>query len=191
MPASDHIRVFENAFSADLCAKIIARFDQDPRVAPDPQPDYSKRTYLNISQCSDWLLINAQVCRILNELTAAYFQRPPELAHGTHHEWSDDGYVVARYAVGDTCIMHVDGQTPVAPQNGLRLATFLVYLNDVDSGGETAFPLQERTISPALGRAIIFPVGFTHPHAVLPAASPRYILQTWITDPDLVVGRRD
>ena len=37
----------------------------------------------------------------------------------------------------------------------------------------------------------MFPVGYTHPHVVPTAASTRYILQTWITDPYLAVAERE
>jgi hypothetical protein len=188
---AQHVKIFEKALPPALCAEVMARFDADERVKPDPQPDYSTRRYLNISQCNDWMLTNARLCRYVNELTAAYFHRDGELAAATHHEWSDDGYVVSRYAPGDTCIMHVDGQCSVAPQNGLRLATLLFYLNDVAAGGETFFPLQDLKIKPVQGRAVMFPVGYTHPHAVLEAPTPRYIMQTWITDPHFVVAERD
>lgn len=186
-----HIRIFEDALPVELCQAIIDRFERDARVAPDPQPDYSTRHYLNISTCKDWLALNAAVCQRVNDLTGRYFRRKGRLARAAHDEWSDDGYVVSRYDVGDTCIMHVDGQCAVAPQNGLRLATLLFYLNDVPRGGETSFPVQETKIAPRRGRAVMFPVGFTHPHEVLKARTKRYILQTWITDPRLVVVARD
>lgn len=186
-----HIKIYENVLPAPLCSRLIAKFDSDGRVQPDPQPSYSTRDYLNISQCVDWLGINAELCRYVNQTTAAYFARPDELAHGAYHEWSDDGYVVSRYNVGDTCILHIDGQSAVVPNNGLRLATLLFYLNDVESGGETSFPMQGIKVQPRRGRAIMFPIGFTHPHEVLPATSQRYIMQTWITDPNFVVQLRD
>lgn len=188
---AQHIKVFEDALPADVCAEVIRRFEADTRVQPDPQPDYSTRHYLNVSQCRDWLGLNATLCRYVNDMTAAYFHREGPLANATHHEWIDDGYVVSRYDVGDTCILHVDGQCSVSPQNGLRLATLLFYLNDVPEGGETTFPMQDVKIAPRRGRAIMFPVGFTHPHEVLVAKSTRYIMQTWITDPHFVVTERD
>lgn len=176
--------------SPELCKKIIERFEADKRVQPDPQPDYSTRKYLNVSECGDWSALNVQVAKRANEITREYFKRPRFLRAATHEEWADDGFVVSRYDVGDACIMHVDGQCPVAPQNGLRLATLLFYLNDVEDGGETWFPLQDLKVKPARGRAVMFPVGFSHPHEVLKATSARYILQTWITDPHMVVTAR-
>ena len=105
-------------------------------------------------------------------------------------EWGDDGFVMACYDVGHKCVLHVDGQSFVEGQNQLRIATFLFYLNTVDKGGETHFPLQKVKVKPEKGKAILFPPMHTHPHEVLRTSSPRYILQTWITDPSLMVVSR-
>jgi hypothetical protein len=185
------IKIHEGVLDAAFCREVMARFDADARVQPDPQPDYSTRKYLNISTCADWGPINLKFARLVTRLVREYFARAPELAAATHEETSDDGFVVVRYDPGDAVIMHVDGQCSVPPNNGLRLATVLFYLNDVDDGGETWFPLQNVKVPPKEGRVVVFPVGFTHPHSVLATKQKRYIMQTWITDPSLLVFHRD
>lgn len=184
------IKLYPNVLAPEFCQKVIARFEADARKAPDPQPDYSTRHYLNISRCNDWFAINLEFCKAVNRVIGDYFARPAKLAAATHAEWSDDGYVVCRYDVGDACILHVDGQCSEAPNNGLRLATLVFYLNDVAEGGETWFPLQDVKVKPRQGHAVVFPVGYTHPHEVLATQSQRFIMQTWITDPNLAVVRR-
>jgi hypothetical protein len=185
------VDIIENALPEQLCTALIEQFEQDKRVIPDPQPDYSTRHYINISLYKEWRSVNAKVAAISNKLMRKYFFRDGALKNATHRDWTDDGYILARYDRGDACIMHVDGQSPVYPNNGLRLATVLYYLNDVPEGGETWFPLQDLKVKPKRGMAVVFPVGFTHPHEVLATMSRRYILQTWITDPDLLVFHKD
>lgn len=186
-----HIRIFENVLTPAFCREVIAKFDADNRVKPDPQPDYSTRTFLDISLFKEWASANATFCKQVNSLVGTYFHREGPLAAATHHDWADDGYVMCRYDAGDACILHTDGQCAAEGINGLRLATLVFYLNDVPQGGETVFPVQDIQVSPVEGRAVLFPVGFTHPHQVLPAKSKRYIMQTWITDPHFVVNARD
>ncbi len=67
---------------------------------------------------------------------------------------------VLHYDVGEEFLPHTDSFTPDSEysrweltRGGERLYTFIVYLNEVDEGGETEFPRQQVTISPAPGRA--------------------------------------
>ncbi len=129
------------------------------------------------------------VSKLSNEVMRQYFNKPGKTFSDVPDRWGNDGFVLARYDEGDTCALHYDGQSGIPPHNELRLVTQLFYLNDVKSGGETYFPLQKVKIKPELGKAIVFPVSFTYPHEVLVASSSRYVLQTWITDPDYVVLR--
>lgn len=53
----------------------------------------------------------------------------------------------------------------------------LVYLNS-PNGGELIFPLQKRIIKPELGKLVLFPSLYTHPHMVVPAhKGDRYALR--------------
>jgi hypothetical protein len=53
----------------------------------------------------------------------------------------------------------------------------LLYLNKT-IGGELCFPLQKRVITPDIGKLVIFPSLFTHPHMVLPnTGTGRYALR--------------
>lgn len=178
-----YIRTFPNALTAELCEKLMEAFDRDGDVAPDPQPDYSTRQFIYASDKPRWADLLYPVGLISNDLLSEYFTN-----FGPDH-WFDDGYVMAKYAPGDTLALHDDGQCPDPPHNGLRLVTLLYYLNDAE-GGETYFPNQKVKVKPKQGTAVIFPAMLTHPHEVLEAKSPRYILQTWIIDPDLVVHYR-
>lgn len=62
-----------------------------------------------------------------------------------------------------------------------RLALVLLYLNDVDDGGETEFLYQSLRIKPKKGTLIICPSGFTHTHRGNPPLNgEKYIITTWI-----------
>lgn len=63
-----------------------------------------------------------------------------------------------------------------------RLLAWIVYLNDVDEGGETEFLYQSMRVKPKKGTAVIFPTMFTHTHRGNPPLSgEKYIATGWIT----------
>ena len=57
----------------------------------------------------------------------------------------------SRFVCSDYLEHHYD-----QPQ-GVRILTFFIYLNDVESGGETHFPKLNLTVTPKRGRAILWP----------------------------------
>ena len=82
-----------------------------------------------------------------------------------------------------------------ASNGGQRTVTVLIYLNDVSSGGQTAFPqlvsttnsLEQLRVQPKRGSALVFfPAtvdGHLDPrtlHAALPAVDTKFVSQIWI-----------
>ena len=62
-----------------------------------------------------------------------------------------------------------------------RLLAFMVYLNDVDEGGETEFLYQHKRIKPEKGKLLIWPSQFTHVHrGNTPLSNEKYILTGWV-----------
>ncbi|MFK7827994.1 MAG: 2OG-Fe(II) oxygenase [Oligoflexales bacterium] len=182
-----YIKEWPEQVSANFCKQLITKFNYDKRVKSDPQPDYSGRSFLVISDLPEWKEECSKLDSIIKQNTKRYFTLPKKFRSVVQPQWGHDGFLIARYKPGDTCILHVDGQCAVAPQNQLRLATFLLYLNTIKKGGETEFPLQKIKVHPETGKVVMFPPIHTHPHEVLKANEARYILQTWITDPSFYI----
>jgi hypothetical protein len=66
-------------------------------------------------------------------------------------------------------------------KNGSRLLLVMVYLNDVELGGETEFLYQSKRISPKQGTMVICPSGFTHTHrGNPPLKGEKYMINGWI-----------
>lgn len=62
-----------------------------------------------------------------------------------------------------------------------RVLLFMFYLNTVETGGETMFRYQNRTIEPVQGRMVIAPAGFTHTHkGNIPESGDKFILTSWM-----------
>jgi hypothetical protein len=62
-----------------------------------------------------------------------------------------------------------------------RIMAFMLYLNDVDDGGETEFLYQKVRFKPTKDRLLIWPAGYTHPHRGNPPLSnDKYVITGWI-----------
>lgn len=62
-----------------------------------------------------------------------------------------------------------------------RIFLFIIYLNDVEEGGETDFFYQHKSVRPKAGTMVIAPCGFTHTHrGNIPISSDKYILTSWV-----------
>lgn len=186
-----YIKVIPDAIPEEFCEALIRKFDQDAAQKDDPQPEYSTRRYINISREMSWMKEVAKATQIADPYIETYFRLPEPYTPASIAEWINDGFIVAKYAPGDVCGFHDDAQTAVAGENGLRYLTVIFFLNDVPEGGELHFPVQGVKIKPVKGTVVLFPAQLTHPHEVLATKSDRYVLQTWVTDVNLMVVARD
>jgi len=68
---------------------------------------------------------------------------------------------------------------------GNRSLVWMLYLNDVEKGGETEFLYQGISVKPEAGRFVLWPAGVTHPHRGNPPYSnTKYILTGWLEMPN-------
>jgi len=62
-----------------------------------------------------------------------------------------------------------------------RVAAMVLYLNDVDSGGETEFFHQQVKIPPRAGNLLIFPAGWNYMHCgQVPLSADKYVISSFI-----------
>jgi len=101
---------------------------------------------------------------------------------------------VARYASSQRYVEHYDGVDPhteagraFCHSGGQRVATVLVYLNNVGSGGCTRFKRLDLEVAPKKRSALVFFPGFMNGeldtdalHAGMPAVDTKWVSQVWI-----------
>eukprot|EP00747_Dinoflagellata_sp_TGD_P170560 gnl/TRDRNA2_/TRDRNA2_202434_c0_seq1.p1 gnl/TRDRNA2_/TRDRNA2_202434_c0~~gnl/TRDRNA2_/TRDRNA2_202434_c0_seq1.p1 ORF type:complete len:373 (-),score=80.09 gnl/TRDRNA2_/TRDRNA2_202434_c0_seq1:118-1236(-) len=120
----------------------------------------------------------------------------PSTAHGSFRPPSAEGRFayelpqVASYAPGEHFKKHEDAFPIEIAQNKhyQRRATLLVYLNDVQQGGRTAFNLFSLSVPPRKGDALIFFPAFAngHPdhrtlHEAQDAMDDKWVIQLWVS----------
>ncbi len=62
-----------------------------------------------------------------------------------------------------------------------RVLLWLVFLNDIEEGGETEFFYQKTKLKPRKGSLVLAPVNFTYTHrGCVPLSSDKYVLASWV-----------
>ena len=66
-------------------------------------------------------------------------------------------------------------------KNASRLMAFILYLNDVEEGGETEFLYYPKRVKAKQGRLLLFPSSYTHTHRGNPPISnEKHIVTGWL-----------
>lgn len=99
------------------------------------------------------------------------------------HGWtavSDTGFQLQQYPQNYGFYReHVDSMPDDWTSN--RVLGCVVYLNTIEVGGETDFPMHGASVKPVSGRIALFPATFTHPHVGRPALSEdKWIISTFV-----------
>lgn len=95
----------------------------------------------------------------------------------------DCGYQIQRYKAGEGFyVEHVDANPEIEPH---RILALVIYLNDVEEGGETFFRMHGVGVRPGVGRVAIFPAHWMWPHeSLVPHSGDKYIISTFIESPN-------
>ncbi len=97
----------------------------------------------------------------------------------------DTGYQYQHYIKNQGLYkVHVDGSSFDKPGYSERVLAIIMYLNTVEEGGGTEFPLHDLTIGAVKGRVAIFPTNFNYPHSGLkPISNDKFIISSFMFSP--------
>jgi len=144
------MRVVDNFLSAEECQKIIDRIK--PKLRPSSVADFKVDTHVRTSQTCDLGImddpfikdIDARICQLIG-IDPAY----SEVLQGQYYE-------VGQEFKAHTDYFEIDEFKRHCSQHGQRTFTVMVYLNDVEQGGETCFKRVGKTFKPVTGQAVIW-----------------------------------
>lgn len=185
----DFIMVWDNAFPDDLCDTAIEHFEYAKtlgltysRQAVEKIPSVAKKddTYFPIDENVEELqvsnskifgtlkiVLNGAVDEYIREYSSMVgmqlmfhtFRQQKTPIGGGYHAWHHERGTI---------------------ENSTRALAAILYLNDVDEGGETEFLYYPKRVKPKKGRLILWPSGFTHTHRGNPPISnEKHIIATW------------
>ena len=158
--------VIEDFLDAQECRRVIEIMKGSLRrstITVDNEPD----KYFRKSRTCDLSFIDVPVVRRLDRMICDAMRIPPALAEPTQGQY---------YDVGDEFKPHTDYfeahelERFSTPTLGQRTWTFMMYLNEPEGGGETAFVNLGLSIKPKTGRAVIWnnlmPYGEPNPDTI-------------------------
>ncbi|WP_197039869.1 2OG-Fe(II) oxygenase [Nocardia sp. NRRL WC-3656] len=180
--------LFGNVLSADECDQVIelSQGKLQRSTIVDPETGHTETIQNRSSEGTYFTLSENPLIDRLDRRISALMNWPLE---------NGEGLQILRYGVGGEYRPHFDYFPPDQPghaahlvRGGQRTATLLVYLNDVERGGETVFPEADISISPRKGNAVYFRyfnnIGQLDPvtkHAGAPVlAGEKWIMTKWM-----------
>ncbi len=101
------------------------------------------------------------------------------------YDWErieDSGFQIQRYEKNMGYYRpHVDSLP--GTEAGNRVLACIIYLNTVENGGSTRFPIHEVRVNPIQGRIVLFPATWTHLHEGMPPISnDKWIISTFLNN---------
>jgi prolyl 4-hydroxylase len=143
--------VLDDFLNAGECEKLVALIRSSLRPSTISNPEEADSSYRTSSTCDLGTLndefmqdIDDRICRTIG-LNPAY----SEIIQGQYYE-------IGQEFKAHTDYFEAGELEQFAGELGQRTYTFFIYLNDVEEGGETEFPVLGQKIRPRRGRAVIW-----------------------------------
>lgn len=181
--------IFKNAFTEEYCDRVIEEFEK----ADKAKLTFSRQHREGVSETvkkdqsiwsgEHWLehealnsLIVEKFFETFGNAIDFYKAKYSSLDGSPLHVW---GNKIQRTEVGGGYhIWHYESDGRGFCR---RVLAYILYLNDIDEGGETEFLYQSKRIKPEKGTLILFPAAFTHTHRGNPPLSnTKYIATGWV-----------
>lgn len=149
------VKCIDHLLSADECRLLIASAQPRLEASQIVRADTGRSERASLRTSSD-----ATFDLLSEDLALRLAQQRMAAAAGTELLHSEP-LTILRYQVGQEYQPHRNYAPPGSierdrPQAGNRARTICLYLNDVEAGGQTVFPVPGVTVDPAAGRALIF-----------------------------------
>lgn len=182
----------DNVLDRTICDNIIDRFNQDTRSVPgsinlnEVNVNVKQSLDLHISNLKDWKDIDTILYNTFSKFIANYMKELSTVNSKlvpffTNHVF-DTGYQIQKTKIGEFFTWHDDNNIAgtYSSNQDARILTYIIYLNDVDEGGETEF-INGIKVKPTAGKGLIFPPHWTYLHrGVAPVSNDKYICTGWL-----------
>lgn len=149
-----HIYTLDGFLSKKECEGLITLIRSQCRPSTLTNPNEPDQSFRTSQTCDLGLIDNQPLIREIDRRISEYMGMETERSETIQGQF---------YQVGQQFKTHTDYFEPNTPEYdrfagelGQRTWTFMIYLNEVSSGGETEFPVLNTTITPTIGMAVIW-----------------------------------
>jgi hypothetical protein len=187
------VAIFDNAFSDEYCDKVVNFFNWSQKNnrtwsrsdSENINEMYKSDTSTSLHESLNQRYFSSDNTNLVSEFNDTFFdvwyaeytkffstlnnaERHGILAHKVQKTSPGQGYHIWHYEAGNLV-------------TAKRLGVYILYLNDVELGGETEFLYLRQRIEAKKGRLVIFPSGYVFSHRGNPPLSgDKYIMTGWL-----------
>lgn len=184
---TDLIRVYDDALDPGLCRRAIDLFEADTEGQfRRPRQDTWTENIITRNPLPEWREVEKalveNMVRHLREFAGAPQARmlarklPGAFEHLKIKKYRAGG------SGGDHFPLHFDA---FDHKTSVRIVAFLWYLNTLEEGGETVFPVLGPRIAPRAGRLVVFPPMWMYEHqGEPPVSADKYIVTSYLNFQD-------
>ena len=157
------VRYYDRVVSKEWCNKVIDLFEQSKKDTFDN--DRKSFTELNIEGKEEFKDIKETYIRVLRQNLQHFMKDVNIEEHHFPPVIDMENIRIKKYEANgkDVFKNHVDIIRSQGPSSK-RFLVFIMYLSDVEEGGETSIPRYNVKCKPKVGRLLMFPPFWTHPH---------------------------
>jgi hypothetical protein len=181
---SELVRVYDDALPRSLCERVVALFEDDPERQFRRQNQNTWVEYtVTRSPRPEWREIEQALMQSMAEHLRDYARAPAAAMLARKAPRAFEQIMLKKYEPGrpvpDGFPEHFDAYDV---QTAVRQIGFLWYLNDVDVGGETDFPVLGKRIPARAGRLVLLPPMWMFVHSGrTPESGPKYIATSYLS----------
>lgn len=185
------VGIYENAFSDEYCDALIQHYEwaaKNNRSFGRPEAERVKKddsTVLNPINQHDIAFLSPNIAAYVDEFNRVFWDQCYAEYLKEYSVLADyDRHTVYTYKIQKTLpaggyhVWHCEDGSKL---HAGRIGVYILYLNDVEDGGETEFLYFSKRVKPKKGTLLIFPSNYPWAHRGNPPLSgEKYIMTGWV-----------
>jgi len=187
LKVTDLIRVYDNYIPSDQCDMMVDWYESNTSLQEEGcvldglTGKANRKTSYKV--CKESTVDRQDILDILSESSFGVYEDAFKggfpFPDPSMYQLCLNGYTIRRYDKNKGVFKpHIDQHSGGTQK---RLFAVLIYLNDVDEGGETEFPEWNISVSPKKGRILLFPCNFLFVHqGNVPISHDKYMSAMFI-----------